>query len=347
MRYEAEEDEEPIRPLPLAPTPPGSGGPWKHLILPGGVLLVLILALVHDALLADREKIDAPPPLTLIDTNPRLALHPHLGPKPGKPDVMPLPTMRFGLVLRDKIDPTDPTRLKQLTFDDWGRSNNTCLRVDGVEVLFGDPPGVWLDRYVPHPKDPGTGREVDGFDAVWKYDALEVTQRVEIVPGRQSRLLDTCLVQYVLVNKNPNKNAAPMQVGLRFSSTRSSAPWTANRICCRAGRRCATRRLRSTAPWPCRTSLKRWEGTTWASRRRSPGCICASAGGWSRRVVCCSVPGRVRNCRALVNRAQRGELTGLGRAALADARVAKRIQRMARRARSSRKWPRRWKPNRP
>jgi hypothetical protein len=215
---ESDEDEE-TAPLPIAPPTRSKAPAWPHLLLPGGVLFVLLLTLIHDALLADRDKIDGPPtpppPLKLIETKPHLALRPHLG-ETSRPDAMIRPTMRFGLVLPDRIDPNDAGRLKRLTFDEWGRSNNTCLRVDGVEVLFGEPQGTWIDRYRPHRKEPETGREVDGFDAIWRYDALEVTQSVEIVAGRQSRLLDTCLVHYTLTNTNSNRNAAPMQVGIRF-----------------------------------------------------------------------------------------------------------------------------------
>ena len=37
-------------------------------------------------------------------------------------------------------------RNKRLTWDEWGRSNSTCLRVDRAEFLFGQPPGSWVEQ---------------------------------------------------------------------------------------------------------------------------------------------------------------------------------------------------------
>ena len=35
---------------------------------------------------------------------------------------------------------------KRLIFDDWGRTNNTCLRLDNEERLIGAAPGRWQER---------------------------------------------------------------------------------------------------------------------------------------------------------------------------------------------------------
>ena len=53
----------------------------------------------------------------------------------------------------------------------------------------------WQERSLELGDDP-TGRKRLGRRSVWVYDRqhVEVTQLVEIVPGPQSRLLDTCLV---------------------------------------------------------------------------------------------------------------------------------------------------------
>jgi hypothetical protein len=203
---------------------------WPHLVGPGVILLVLAVALLHDGLLPSREQ-KPPSPVELADPNPHLALRIHDGPKQNRPEVMPRPTMRFGLVMMRELNPAEPGRLKRLTFDEWGRSNNTCLRVDGAEVLFGDSAGTWGDRYRPLGKDPETGREVDGFESVWRLNRLQVTQRVEIVPGRQSRCLDTCLIRYSLVNRDTDLKAPPLLVGLRFLldtfvGSVDGVPWT-------------------------------------------------------------------------------------------------------------------------
>jgi hypothetical protein len=148
----------------------------------------------------------------LVDPDPFLAIRFHDGPKEAD-DRMPIPTMRFGLVMLREKDPAHPERLKKLTFDEWGRTNNTCLRVDGSDFLFGQPPGVWLEMKGAL-KGERAGRPRDGLFSSWRLPDphLEVTQEVEIIPGEQSRRLDTCLVLYTL----ENKDTRPHQVGIRF-----------------------------------------------------------------------------------------------------------------------------------
>jgi hypothetical protein len=127
--------------------------------------------------------------------------------------------MRFGVVMLREIDPAHPDRPrklaqeKKLTFDEWGRSNNTCLRVDGVEVLFGGPPGVWVPMKEPLVAD-ARGRPRDGVASRWQLprSGLLVSQEVEVVPGEQSRKKDTCLVRYIL----ENQDGQPHTIGIRF-----------------------------------------------------------------------------------------------------------------------------------
>jgi hypothetical protein len=138
---------------------------------------------------------------------------------------------RFGLALPREKDLNEVAQVKRLIFDEWGRSNNTCLRIDGTAVLFGEARGSWIRRYRQLDPEPGTNRTIDGFESIWKHGELTVTQRVEIVPGRQSRCLDTCLVHYTLENTSENENAPPMRVGLRFLldtyiGSTDGVPWT-------------------------------------------------------------------------------------------------------------------------
>ncbi len=79
---------------------------------------------------------------------------------------MPVPTMRFGLVMLREKDPKHPDRLKKLTFDEWGRTNNTCLRVDGKDYLFGQPPGTWFEMKGKLAGETA-GRPRDGFASSW------------------------------------------------------------------------------------------------------------------------------------------------------------------------------------
>lgn len=184
-----------------------SGGLRKHL-LPLGVLALLLFGVVaHDLLVivvqpANDEAADN----SLLDPNPRLVLHFH-----DKGDeILKQPSMRFGLLAKDA---KDPDHLKKLTFDERGRSNNTVVRVDGKEYIFGEPPGEWVEMKGKLPDGPA-GRSRDGLASSWYLlvPKLKVIQEVEIVPGAQSRLLDTCLVRYVL----ENRDTLAHRVGIRF-----------------------------------------------------------------------------------------------------------------------------------
>jgi hypothetical protein len=113
----------------------------------------------------------------------------------------------------------------RLTFDREGRSNNTVVRLDGEEMVFGEQgyrlsngkvvgnaPGTW--RTVSQPlgnderKHPRVGRQ-----SVWVYpQQIAVTQIVEVIEGPQSGVADTVLVRYVLANEG----RSPHRVGIRF-----------------------------------------------------------------------------------------------------------------------------------
>jgi hypothetical protein len=109
-------------------------------------------------------------------------------------------TMTFGLLLTDQ---SEPGKRKRLTLDDRGRTNNTCYRLDGREFLLGYEGGRWQGT------SPGPGGR-----SVWLHQDLPVAiiQDVAIVPGPQSRQLDTCLVRYTV----ENRDRAAHKVGLRF-----------------------------------------------------------------------------------------------------------------------------------
>jgi hypothetical protein len=101
---------------------------------------------------------------------------------------------------------------KQLTYDEQGRTNNTCLRLDGNEVLFGHPPGRWQDLATSLGMDQER-RPRDGKKSTWLYpEQVVVTQTVEIVRSPSSGRLDTCLVLYQI----DNLDSRPHRVGLRF-----------------------------------------------------------------------------------------------------------------------------------
>jgi hypothetical protein len=176
----------------------------------------------------------------LLDSTPRLTIHFHdtdedvqlatgggvkpVGADPGRPSRAAkwLPSMRFGLVARVGSE----GQVKRLTFEEKGFTNNTCVRVDGSEWLFGEQPfqlpdggtvGNWPGRWVEREGKPDLGRGrtlTQGKKSVWLYDGprIQITQTVGLIPGPQSRLLDTCLIHYRIDNLDTVEHT----VGLRF-----------------------------------------------------------------------------------------------------------------------------------
>lgn len=204
-------------PAPVAPVERRGGWPgWAHLI--PVVLLALVLGGVtlRDYFLKGSPP--AQPEVLLIDAEPRLGVGFHDGPKGDEGDkAMPNPTMRFGLVMLRERDPKDPNKEKRLTYDKWGRTNNTCLRIDGQELIFGhpvgQPPAEFTEQLTKLGKDT-SGLVGEGWRTVWRLprEQVQVTQLVEIVAGEQSRLLDTCRVRYLI----ENQDSKPHTVGIRF-----------------------------------------------------------------------------------------------------------------------------------
>ena len=118
-------------------------------------------------------------------------------------------TMCFGLTLPEQPVLGTPGDKKRLTFDPFGHSNNTCLKIEGIEQLLGRNSGRWQVR------KEALGRGRIGYRSVWVTDDLpiKVTQTVELVRGSQTRKLDTCRVLYTLENTSKKQDYL---VGLRF-----------------------------------------------------------------------------------------------------------------------------------
>jgi hypothetical protein len=115
---------------------------------------------------------------------------------------------RFGLVLRKEQDPQNQAKFKRLTYEEKGSTNNTCIKVDGHEYLFGNPGhGRWVK------KEEKRKNNRIGYDSIFDItnESIVVTQSVDLVPGDQTMLLDTVLVRYKVENKSKN----PHTVGLR------------------------------------------------------------------------------------------------------------------------------------
>jgi hypothetical protein len=197
--------------------------PLKHVILPLLILLGLLGMLIHDFLV--KPDVEAQTQAGAdVDPNPVIRAGFHDGSRETTLENTPgatimtrgIDTMRFGVtMLGEKDQAGNP---KRLTYDAYGRTNNTVVRVGGQDFIFGELPGVWVEKEGKLEADK-TGRVPQGARSVWllKDQGIQVTQTVEIVPsdpgpGETKRKLKTCLVRYKIENKG-NKDQT---VGLRF-----------------------------------------------------------------------------------------------------------------------------------
>src|SRR5262249_38694090 len=135
--------------------------------------------------------------------------------------------MRFGLEMAKEKDPNYPDKYKRLTYDEHGKSNNTIIKIDNFEHVFGvtTPNNRWADRGRGK-KKPIPGR--NGWTSTMEFtsEKVEVTQHVEIVPG-QSGYLDTLLVYYTIRNKDDGKRKVGIRVMLdTFIGANDGVPFT-------------------------------------------------------------------------------------------------------------------------
>jgi hypothetical protein len=193
-------------------------GVARH-VVPAVLLAIALIVVLGRDILFTPALDDEPIPL---DPHPRIAVYfDRETPTEGQLGS----TMRFGLVAL----PTDKRQLqKKLTFDKYGRTNSTVLRIGEKSRLFGITKGAeshWLTK-AEEIKSSWPSKDGAGFKSVWLYHdktqpgiKLEMTQLVEIVPGEpielkngnRKRYLDNCLVRYVISNVGQE----PTTVGLR------------------------------------------------------------------------------------------------------------------------------------
>lgn len=147
----------------------------------------------------EAEKLDEPPPFPGIPEMAELA--PPVDPQP-RVDVKFSPNGRFGLATTsgNPDDPSDDG--KKLLYSPNGDTNNTRVHVNGSTPIFGDSQGQWIQQ----PRTIGTRTE-----AIWKFQGIEFTQRVELAAGDVSRRTDGLRVTY----ECRNAGLQPQTVGLR------------------------------------------------------------------------------------------------------------------------------------
>jgi hypothetical protein len=205
------------------------GDPGLRLL---AVLLPLVLLgvglgglILHDLWLPD--KVEPKPPEIVIEEEPvDPKAYVKLDFNDARKDELPVdPNMMFGLAMTQAMDPRKPGRFKQLVYDQYGRTNNVCIKVDDRPSLFGvTTGGRWVTMSEALPGDPSPGRR-----SVWRTPDgnVEVTQEVEVLRGDTSRKLDTCLVRYTLKNVDNRRHEAGMRFLLdTFIGANDGTPFT-------------------------------------------------------------------------------------------------------------------------
>jgi hypothetical protein len=161
--------------------------------------------------------------------------------------------MRFGIQMSKEQDPNDPEKRKRLTYEERGNSNNTCVKIESIEGLLGREPGGWLRlpkdltdetvlRSLLGPRDsrwlrshrdrPINQIELTGghkgWLGVWKYpQEVRVYQRLELVVGEQTGLIDTLLVHYTLENRSTARHTVGIRVMIdTFIGANDGVPFT-------------------------------------------------------------------------------------------------------------------------
>jgi hypothetical protein len=126
-------------------------------------------------------------------------------------------TQRFGFVCRMLKDPRYPEKRKLLTRDERGLTNNTIVRIDGFDYVFGrEIPGARFYR----DKGGKLWREVQTDERRWvsvmhfERERVHVTQSVEIVVGEQTDLYDTALIKYTIENQDRDERTVGLRVML-------------------------------------------------------------------------------------------------------------------------------------
>jgi predicted secreted protein len=196
-------------------------------VIPAGLLVVALLGVMGFDLLFNKGSAENVPDSGLKPTDregwnydvaklrdpiPRLA-------------VQMSDSQRFGIQLRDPKN-NDSTHWKKLLFDVQGKTNNTCIKIDGSEYIFGQKTNdnVWVQgRQRKELSKPRIGWE---STMLFKQEQVLVTQHIEVVPS-ETGLLDTCLIYYHV----HNESTAPHIVGVRilldtYIGTRDDVPFT-------------------------------------------------------------------------------------------------------------------------
>ncbi|MBY0526689.1 MAG: hypothetical protein K2R98_25050 [Gemmataceae bacterium] len=125
-------------------------------------------------------------------------------------------TQRFGISVLRLHDPRYPEKPKLLTRNERGNTNNTVVRIEGHDYVFGRESAGNGVRWAREKNK--VLKEVYSADKrrcysvmVYETERIRVTQTVQIMVGEGTRLYDTALVKYEVSNMDKKTHT----VGLR------------------------------------------------------------------------------------------------------------------------------------
>ena len=132
---------------------------------------------------------------------------------------------RFGLSIIGQHDPKNPKEKKKLTFEYNGATNNTRIKIDNYDYLFGreTPDNRWVKK-----------NEEVVRDRYWRSTMrlggskkILVTQHVMLVPGKKSGELDTCLIYYTIKNGDTDDHSVAVRMLLdTYIGANDGVPFT-------------------------------------------------------------------------------------------------------------------------
>jgi hypothetical protein len=181
------------------------------------LMFCLLLAVVRDWIFGPSRGISSSGDIMLDFDPPRISIPYNFNFDPNNPNKDIGDDMRFGVVT---VPPKGQPRenFKKLTFNEWGQSNSTLVKIDGQVLPYGKKAaGSWKES----PKTINKRYGAVSKQSIWVAAAapIEVTQKVERIPGepfeengKYKRVLDTCLVRYEIYNADNKAH----KVGLRF-----------------------------------------------------------------------------------------------------------------------------------
>src|SRR5262245_6498611 len=145
-------------------------------------------------------------------------------------DVMFTDNQRFGVVCPRLRDPANPDQPKRLMRDPRGIGNRTAFDIDGQAFVFGDESAglAWVEergRLVKEVPIPGQDEKRSWLSSMEATASrVRITQSVEIVIGESTRLYDTAIVKYQIVNHDSETHTVGVTARLNIAIGQNNGP---------------------------------------------------------------------------------------------------------------------------